>query len=130
LNVLLIDDEKPMHEIMSAFLRRYARDHDIDEMHVTCIADPVEGLFEVTTNGEQYDIILLDIRMPRLTGDEIYNSLLHIKPELLNRVMFVTGYRQDLQGMFPEQHVRILDKPFRYAVLAEAISEMRAADAS
>ncbi|RMH59947.1 MAG: response regulator [Zetaproteobacteria bacterium] len=116
-----------MHEIMSAFLRRYAQERGIADMRVTCISDPVEGLFEVTTNGAHYDIILLDIRMPRLTGDEIYNSIIHIKPELLQRIMFVTGYRQDLQGRFTDQSLRILDKPFRYAVLAEAIDEMRAA---
>jgi len=123
LNVLLIDDEETMHEIMSAFLRRYAQETG-SKINITCVADPVKGLFEATANGDDYDLILLDIRMPKLTGDEIYNSIAHIKPELLDRVLFVTGYRQDLHGRFPEHTLRILDKPFRYALLAEILNDI------
>ncbi|RMG90813.1 MAG: response regulator [Zetaproteobacteria bacterium] len=110
-----------MHEITSAFLRRYAEEHNMP-VDITCATDPVKGLFEATAHGDQFDLILLDIRMPKLTGDEIFNSLMQIKPELLDRVLFVTGYRQDLKGRFTDQPLRILDKPFRYAQLAEAIS--------
>ncbi len=128
MNVLLIDDEKTMHEITSAFLRRYAKEHDLP-VNITCTADPVRGLFEATAHGDQFDLILLDIRMPKLTGDEIYNSLIQIKPELLDRVLFVTGYRQDIKGRFSDQPLRILDKPFRYAQLSEAISAILRPDA-
>ena len=113
LNVLLIEDETNMQSIETAFLERYTEQHGGD-LHVKALHDPVQGLFEATTNGGSYDLILLDVRLPQLTGDEIYQSIMHVNPELLGRILFITGYREDLLSRFPGDSLNILDKPFRY----------------
>jgi len=120
MNVLLIDDEENIQAIMSAFLRRYADAHDM-QLEVKALYDPVQGLFEITSNGEHYDLFLLDVRLPKLTGDEIYQSITHVNPELLDKVLFITGYREDLDVRFPGKTLRVLDKPFRYAQLEAQI---------
>lgn len=123
MNVLLIDDEENMQSIMAAFLKRYGEQHDV-EVNIKALFDPVQGLFELTSNGEKYDVVLLDVRLPKLTGDEIYQSIMHVNPELMNRVLFVTGYREDLDARFPELTLRVLEKPFRYAQLEEQINNI------
>ncbi|MDQ7011031.1 MAG: response regulator [Mariprofundaceae bacterium] len=120
LNVLLVEDEENVQHIIGAFLKRFGDVHGVD-IHITALYDPVQGLFEATTNGDHYDMILLDVRLPKLTGDEIYKSITHVNPQLLDRVLFVTGYREDLEGRFPGQKLRVLDKPFRYQQLEEQI---------
>jgi len=120
MKVLLLDDEENIQSIMSAFLQRYAEVHQLT-LEVKSLFDPVQGLFEITSNGDHYDLILLDVRLPKLTGDEIYQSILHVNPEMTDKVLFITGYREDLDVRFPEHHLRVLDKPFRYAQLEKQI---------
>ena len=125
-NILVIDDEDSIQSILTAFLQRHF--HDIgQECAVKTIGDPVQGLFELTTNSSAYDLIMLDVRLPRLSGDEIYNTLEHVNPEVLKRILFVTGYPEDLHVRFPEGQLEVLQKPFRYASFVEKIKPFLAA---
>ena len=123
MNVLLVDDEFNVQKIVSGFLDRYGAEYDIP-VNTKVLGDPVQGLFEVTANGGDYDMIMLDVRLPKVTGDEIYNSLSHVSPELLDRVLFITGFRADLDDRFPAQDLRVLDKPFRYRQLVDEIESI------
>jgi len=122
---LIIEDEATIQSILSVFFRRFARERGWDA-DVRMFADPVQGLFELTTNGEAYDVVLLDIRMPKLTGDEIYGSIEHVNPQVINRVLFVTGYPEDLEDAFPGRELNVLPKPFRYDDFAKKLSEILA----
>jgi len=119
--VLIIEDEATVQSILSAFLQRYLGETG-EKGDIRTLTDPVQGLFDLTTNGAQYDAILLDIRMPRLTGDEIYNSLAHVNPDLLERVIFVTGFPEDLRSRWPDKELNVLEKPFRYQAFREQIA--------
>ncbi len=123
IKVLTIDDEDTVQSILAAFLNRYLGEKGI-QSDIKTLSDPVQGLFELSTNGEQYSIILLDVRLPKLTGDEIYNSLIHVNPNLLERVLFVTGYPDDLTERFPDKSLNILQKPFRYQSFTEQLSKI------
>ncbi|HXH65505.1 MAG TPA: response regulator [Mariprofundaceae bacterium] len=120
IHALVVDDEDTVQSILAAFLNRYAQQTS-REIQIRTLSDPVQGLFELTTNGERYNLILLDVRLPKLTGDDIYNSLEQINPELLKRVLFVTGYPEDLAERFPGRELRILQKPFRYQAFTEKL---------
>ncbi|HKI62229.1 MAG TPA: response regulator [Mariprofundaceae bacterium] len=123
MNILLVDDEENIQSIVSAFLNRYAELHE-ERLEIKSLSDPVQGLFEITSNGNHYDAILLDVRLPKLTGDEIYQSITHVNPELLDKVLFITGYREDLDARFPGKNLRVLDKPFRYAQLEMQLDDI------
>jgi len=118
--VLAIDDEDTVQSILSAFLSRYLGEKGLGS-EIKTLTDPVQGLFELSTNGRQYSVIMLDVRLPKLTGDEIYNSLIHVNPELLDRVVFVTGYPDDLTERFSDRKLNILRKPFRYQNFTETM---------
>ena len=123
IKILAVDDEDTVQSILAAFINRYLGEKGI-ESSIKTLSDPVQGLFELTTQGNQYSAILLDVRLPKLTGDEIYSSLIHVNPELLERVIFVTGYPDDLLERFPDMKLNILQKPFRYQDFTQKLNSV------
>ena len=104
---------------------RYISEKDM-QSNITSMCDPVESLFELTTHGDQYQLILLDVRIPKLSGDEIYSSLEHVNPDILNRILFVTGYPEDLFERFPDKQFNVLQKPFRYTTFSKQLDAVLA----
>jgi DNA-binding LytR/AlgR family response regulator len=120
IKILTIDDEDTVQSIITAFLNRFLGEKNIP-CKIKAYNDPVQGLFELSSNGSAYRVILLDVRIPKITGDEIFNSLLHVNPELTSRVIFITAYPDDLIKRFPDMELNILTKPFRYRNFCEKI---------
>lgn len=125
IKTLIIDDEDSVQSILAAFLNRYVSDKGMTSSIVT-MSDPIQSLFELTTRGHQYQVILLDVRIPKLSGDEIYSSIEQVNPGILDRIMFVTGYPEDLYERFPGKTFNILQKPFRYNTFAEKLDQLLA----
>ncbi len=123
IKVLAVDDEDTVQSILNAFLNRYFKARG-EEAEIKLLGDPVQGLFELTTNGEDYGLVLLDVRIPKLSGDEIYNSLEHVVPTVLDRIVFVTGYPEDLHERFPDRKLNVLQKPFRFDSFAACLDKV------
>ncbi len=123
LKFLVIDDDDTVQSIIAVFLDRYMKENNL-QGSVKRVTDPVQGLFVLNTHGNEYDAILLDVRLPKLSGDEIYNSLLALEQDFIHRIMFVTGYTDDLVARFPDLDLNILQKPFRYQDLAKRLDEL------
>jgi len=123
IKVLIIDDEDSVQSILTAFLNRYVADKGF-ESEIIAMADPVESLFELTARGEGYQLVLLDVRIPRLSGDEIYSSIEQVNPGILDRIMFITGYPEDLYERFPDKTFNVLQKPFRFESFSRKLDEL------
>ena len=119
MHVLVLDDEPQVQKILSAFLLRYAQQHG-KRMKISEFSKPEQALFELTTHGEDYDMILMDVRMPRVTGCDIYRALYETQPTLLSRLLFITGYPDELSDM----QACILPKPFRYSDLEQNLQRI------
>lgn len=76
------------------------------------------------------DLLLTDMIMPRMSGEELATRLRATRPEL--RVVFMSGYskfsRGDLGKEFPDAPV--LQKPFSPASVAEMVREALARPAA
>jgi len=125
MKVLVVDDDTLMHEVITTFLTRYGQDYEVD-ITIKALPDPVEALFEMTANGSTYDLILLDVRLPKLSGDEIYIGISKGHPELLERIVFITGFPKDLEHKLPDMKLRVLEKPFRYSPFETFVNEITA----
>ncbi len=123
MKALIIDDEDSVQGILSAFLNRYVAEKGL-EGEVVSMGDPVQSLFELTARGNDYQVILLDVRIPRLSGDEIYSSLEQVNPDVVKNIIFVTGYPEDLYERFPNKAFNVLQKPFRYNSFVEKLDEL------
>jgi PAS domain S-box-containing protein len=87
-------------------------------------SDGVEALEHV--RGNAYDLIVCDLKMPRLDGSAFYHELQAHNPAMARRVLFVTG---DVAGTEAERFLeetgcRWLAKPFRLKDLLRVAREM------
>jgi len=86
-------------------------------------ADGEEALEKV--RREPFDLVICDLKMPRVDGQSFYRALEAAVPRLSKRVIFVTG---DVAGTDAEQFLEEsgcpwLAKPFRLSDLLRAVRE-------
>jgi CheY-like chemotaxis protein len=86
--------------------------------------DGVEALERVS--GRAYDLIVCDLKMPRLDGPSFYRELASSNPPLARRILFVTGdvAGTDAERFLEESGCRWLAKPFRLKDLLRSASEL------
>jgi len=90
---------------------------------VTHAADGEDALGLI--KRQAFDLVICDLKMPRLDGQQFHASLMRAVPVLSKRVIFVTG---DVAGTQAERFLeasgcRWLEKPFRLADLLKAVRE-------
>jgi CheY-like chemotaxis protein len=71
--------------------------------------------------GGSFSLILADIRMPVMSGTELYLRLRDSRPDMAERFIFVTGHANDkqLESEIAKWNVPVVAKPFTLARLAE-----------
>ncbi len=86
--------------------------------------DGIEALERL--RGRPYDLIICDLKMPRLDGTAFYRELESIHPAMTRRVLFVTGdvAGTDAERFLEESGCRWLAKPFRLRDLLRVSREM------
>ena len=116
LRVLIVDDEEAVRRPMARFLGR--RGAQVDEA-----PDGAEALARL--GAQQPDVILVDLRMPRMSGVELYEQLEETRPELAARVLFLSGDISQLSepGNTPVARERVLVKPLELGELERRILE-------
>ena len=69
-----------------------------------------------------YDLIVCDLKMPRVDGITFYRAIAAANPPLARRVVFVTGdvAGTEAERFLEESGCRWLAKPFRLADLLRA----------
>jgi PAS domain S-box-containing protein len=82
--------------------------------------DGEEGLTRLTQGT--YDLIVCDLKMPRIDGMQFYRAIAAATPALARRVIFVTGAvaGTDAERFLEETGCRWLAKPFRLGDLLRA----------
>jgi len=116
LRVLLVDDEEGVRRPMARFLKR--RGADVDEA-----SDGAAALAQLALR--EPDVILADLRMPRMSGVELFARLEDERPHLAARVLFLSGDVSQLAepGNTPVARERVLVKPVELAELERRILE-------
>jgi CheY-like chemotaxis protein len=112
--LLVVDDEPRMGSAISRIL---------GPLHEVTAVYGAEDALTRLLEGEEYDVILCDLMMPRMTGAELYRALEAKAPRLARRMIFMTGgplagATSDLLGAI--DNLRI-EKPFSPGALREAI---------
>jgi signal transduction histidine kinase/CheY-like chemotaxis protein len=87
-------------------------------------SDGVEALERL--RDRPYDLIVCDLKMPRLDGTAFYRELAAIDPAMARRILFVTGdvAGTDAERFLEEARCRWLAKPFRLKDLLRVSREM------
>jgi CheY-like chemotaxis protein len=113
-SVLVVDDE----ELVRKFVERVMREAGYE---TATAADGPEAL-EVAARLETFDILVTDVMMPQMTGDELARRIRASTPGI--KVLYLTGFSDRL---FKEKVTlwadeAFLDKPCSVKGLLEAVS--------
>lgn len=115
--VLIVDDEELVRRPMARFLTK--RGAEVSE------AGDGEAALERLRAGFEPQVILADLRMPRMDGGEFYERLQEQRPALAERVLFLSGDITQLagRGLAEVPRDRVLVKPVELAELEHRIRE-------
>jgi CheY-like chemotaxis protein len=113
--LLLVDDEELVRRPMARFLGKRGAE----------IKEAGDGLTALTLlqAGFNPDVILADLRMPKMDGAEFYQHLQQERPALAERVLFLSGDITHLagRGLAEVPRDRVLVKPVELAQLEQRI---------
>jgi CheY-like chemotaxis protein len=114
LRVLVVDDEEPVRK----FVDRVLRDAGYD----TLTAGSGAEALEVAAAKGPFDLLVSDVMMPQMSGDELARRLRLNERSL--KVLYLTGYADQLfkEKVTLWQDEAFLDKPCSVKGLLEAVS--------
>jgi len=125
MRALIVDDDVVVQGVMKAYLLLYGEERE-EVVQVQVLPDALQALALLSGREHDFDVVLLDVNMPKMHGDELYSQLMKVKPEILDHILFITAYRDNLVARFPDIKLNILDKPFRYQRLVDAMGTLPA----
>ena len=105
---LLVEDERVVGELLAEFLA-------LEGYEVDRAMDGREALALV--RRRDYALIVSDVRMPDVDGPALYYELRVVRPEVVRRMVFVTGdiMSTETRRFLDETCLRYLEKPFTIA---------------
>jgi PAS domain S-box-containing protein len=111
--ILVVDDETLVREATVELLSELGYE-------VVAVPDGDEALNRITQQ-ENYDLILLDIQMPRLNGHETLTRLRELNPHL--KVLLTSGHSpsENVQDLLQRYQCGFLQKPYRLADISRMV---------
>ncbi len=115
LRVLVVDDEPHILHYMQATLESWG--HEVVLAH-----DGSQALKRALM--QPFDLIICDLRMPRLGGREMFHTLARMHPTVADRIIFATGdtVRGDTLQFLEELGRPFLQKPFKLDALRRVLA--------
>lgn len=103
--ILVVDDEPSVRQFLRQVLSQAG--HTVET--VSNGTDALEKL-----NSEQFDLILADVKMPGMSGIDLFKQIQSVFQPLANRVIFITGdvIGLETQGFLSETRASYITKPF------------------
>jgi len=114
---LVVDDEPELAETLAGLLRS----EGLDTQVVVGGAGAIEHL-----KSGAFDLILSDLRMPGIDGPELYAWIRAERPDLANRIGFVTGdtLGPAAVGFLKEAGRPFIEKPFSRQAIRSLVAEL------
>lgn len=111
--ILVVDDEP----LLGAVLRRGLR-----QCEVVWASSGSEALTKFAS-GERFDVILCDLVMPGVGGDDLYREVQRTAPEDVDRIIFIAGgaTTESARRFIETVPNHVVDKPFDLGRLLEKI---------
>ncbi|MHC4562602.1 MAG: hybrid sensor histidine kinase/response regulator [Planctomycetota bacterium] len=114
-HILVVDDEETVRRFTHRALTHLG-------YRVSCCSDGDEAVeFFRETHGE-IDLVILDLIMPKLSGDEVFNLLKAIDPDV--RVLIASGFTRNgtADALIDNGALGFLNKPYRIDELSRKVA--------
>jgi CheY-like chemotaxis protein len=117
--VLVVDDEPALRRTLERALRGH-------HYEVTSVADPTSAYQML--GDTNFDLVLLDLRLPQMAGDTFFLAITRRWPRLLGRVILMSGDQLPPQPDWPVELAGcpILHKPFTLDTLITTVGQVLA----
>ncbi len=115
--ILLVEDDDTILDIGKMILERFG-------YTVLASNNPNEALTLAKNHSGPIHLLITDVIMPEMNGQQLVDCLLSIKPDI--RTLFISGYTADIiarHGVLDEG-VNFLQKPFSVQKLVEKVREV------
>jgi CheY-like chemotaxis protein len=88
---------------------------------VILASNGTEAVQLFTKNPGQFDLIILDVVMPKVSGPAAFSQMTAVRPDL--RVLFSTGYTAEAASLnsLTEQGASVLQKPYSLKNLGQMV---------
>jgi len=115
--ILFVDDEESMVHIGRYRLERLG-------YQVEARTSPVEALELFRTNPDQFDLVITDMTMPRMTGEQLVKEILKIRPDMAT--IICTGFSEKMdEERAKEIGIRqYIEKPLNRSDLAKLVRKV------
>ncbi|NUP12157.1 MAG: response regulator [Polyangiaceae bacterium] len=103
-SVLIVEDEVLLGKALA---------DQLSEMHeVSLVTSAEDALGRIAR--QRFDAVLCDVKMPAMSGEELYRAVASRDPEQARRFIFMTGvgFSPELQSFLAEVGAPMLEKPF------------------
>ena len=115
--ILFVDDELPIVKLNKKIFEDLG-------YHVTGFTNSVEALEHFQSKSKDFDIVITDMAMPKLTGDNLARAIGDIRPEL--PIIICTGYSKKLSANPVEDcNIKaVLKKPIPKSDLVKTVRQV------
>jgi len=114
LSVLVADDEPFILELVHDVLKNEG-----------CVVEKATNGRDALNKIDQkdYDLVICDLKMPQLSGQDFFKFLKENKPHLVPRIMFMTGdvVSPGTRSFLKKSRALVLEKPFRASMLLKRV---------
>lgn len=103
--VLVVEDEPDVRELIADVLAEHGYDIEVAPDGAAALQ---------LCDGKKYDLILSDLRMPKMDGAALYWALQLRHGSAMPRIIYVTGqaHSMDYAGFLAASRVPVISKPF------------------
>jgi len=108
---LIVDDDPDIAEVLGTLLD--LRGFEVDVVH--------DGIYAIEPRLD-YDVVLLDLKMPVFDGERLVDYWLATRPQLLDRVIVLSGYSGLTSGRKLKTFATVT-KPFDLVLIARLIDD-------
>jgi PAS domain S-box-containing protein len=115
--VLLAEDEEQVRRMARTILEMYG-------YHVLEASNGNEAVSIYKEHGDEIDMLLTDAVMPQMSGRELREVLVSLRPDI--KVLYMSGYTDDaiMRHGLLEQEIVFLQKPFTAEALVRKVREV------
>lgn len=117
---LVVEDDAGIRTLASAILRR--EKFAVDE------AENGRNALELLRENSAYEVIVLDLAMPEMSGLALISYLRDYMPATLRRIVVMTASLHVLREQLPAGVCRVMTKPFDIQEFVDAVKDCAGAE--
>ncbi|MCJ8347227.1 response regulator [bacterium] len=115
IRAIVVDDEKDICEVLTQFLK--AKDVDAISAYTG------KECLDLLERDSSFDLILMDLNMPEINGDEALHIINEKYPDIIVYIMSGYGTKQKIDGVLAIGADRYISKPFDLDTLDRYVDE-------